>query len=67
MTSQTQPETKDPELDITLKISQINVVLASLDEIPHKYSRPIIDAIQQQANIQVQKLQETGEIPKFTA
>jgi hypothetical protein len=66
MTEQTQqPEAKDPELTLTLKISQINVLLASLDELPHKYSRGIIDTIQQQANAQVQKLQDSGEIPKF--
>ena len=65
MTEQTQkPEAKDPELTLTLKISQINVLLASLDELPHKYSRGIIDTIQQQASTQVQKLQDSGEIPK---
>ena len=65
MTEQTQqPEVKDPELTLTLKISQINVILASLDEVPHKYSRNVIDTIQQQANAQIQKLQDSGEIPK---
>jgi hypothetical protein len=65
MTEQTQkPETKDQELTLTLKISQINVLLASLDELPHKFSRVIIDTIQQQANAQIQKLQDSGEIPK---
>jgi hypothetical protein len=65
MTEQTQkPEAKDPELTLTLKISQINVLLASLDEVPHKYSRNVIDTIQQQANAQVQKLQDSGEISK---
>jgi len=65
MTEQTQkPEAKDPELTLVLKISQINVLLASLDEVPHKYSRGVIDTIQQQANAQVQKLQDSGEIPK---
>ena len=65
MTEQTQkPEAKDPELTLTLKISQINVLLASLDELPHKYSRVVIDLIQQQASAQVQKLQDSGEIPK---
>ena len=65
MTEQTQqPEVKDPELTLTLKISQINVILASLDEVPHKYSRNVIDTIQQQANAQVQKLQDSGEISK---
>jgi hypothetical protein len=65
MTEQTQkPETKDQELTLTLKISQINILLASLDELPHKFSRVIIDTIQQQANAQVQKLQDSGEIPK---
>jgi hypothetical protein len=65
MTEQTQkPEAKDPELTLTLKISQINILLASLDEVPHKYSRSVIDTIQQQASTQVQKLQDNGEISK---
>lgn len=64
MTEQTQQP--EPELTFTLKVSQINVVLASLDELPHKFSRVIIDTIQQQANEQIQKLQES-EIPKVPA
>lgn len=67
MTEQTQqPEVKDPELTLTLKVSQINVVLASLDELPHKYSRGVIDTIQKQAASQVQELQNSGEIPKVS-
>ena len=63
MTEQTQqPEVKDLELNLTLKISQINVLLASLDYLPHKYSRSIIDTIQHQAKYQMQKIQDIQEI-----
>lgn len=63
MTEQNQQtKAKDSELTLTLKVSQINVILASLDELPHKYSRSVIDTIQQQATTQLQKLQESGEI-----
>lgn len=50
-----QNQAQDPEVTITLKVSQLNVIIAGLDEIPHKFSRPIIDAINQQATEQFEK------------
>ena len=47
-----QPE---PEITLTLKVSDVNMVLASLDEMPHKMSRRIIDNIIQQAQSQIQQ------------
>jgi hypothetical protein len=47
-----QPE---PEIKLTLKVSDVNMVLASLDEMPHKMSRRIIDNIIQQAQSQIQQ------------
>ena len=61
--SDQQPQ-KDLELSIDLKFSEINLILAALDELPHKYSRGVIDTIQKQASDQVQKLQDNGEISK---
>lgn len=48
--AQTQPEA---ELTFTFKVSVINLILAALDELPHKYSRKVIDDIQAQAQAQV--------------
>lgn len=46
-------QTKDPEVVLTLKVSQVNMIIGSLDEVPHKYSRPIIDLITKQATEQL--------------
>jgi hypothetical protein len=55
-----QPAQEDFELTLTLKVSQINTIIAALDELPHKYSRPIIDTISQQAVPQVQQQQQAS-------
>jgi len=38
-----------PELTFVLTIQQSNIILAALDEVPHKLSRTIIDSLQKQA------------------
>ena len=50
-----QNQVQDRELTITLKLSQLNVIIGGLDELPHKYSRPIIDLINKQATEQLDK------------
>jgi len=52
-----QSSENEPEVTLTLKLSQVNVVIAGLDELPHKYSRPIIDLIGQQTQKQMQQNQ----------
>ena len=47
----------DTELTFVLTLPQANIVLAALDEIPHKLSRGIIDSLQQQAMPQLQQPQ----------
>jgi hypothetical protein len=47
-----QPE---QEFKFTLKISEVNIVLAALDEMPHKVSRRVIDNLIQQAQSQTQQ------------
>ena len=47
-----QPE---QELNLVLKLSEANIVLAALDEMPHKVSRRVIDNIIQQAQSQIQQ------------
>ena len=55
-----QPEAAPAEKELTFvfKVSQANIILQSLDEIPHKLSRGIIDSMQQQAAPQLQESAE---------
>ena len=55
-----QPESAPAEKELTFvfKVSQANIILQSLDEIPHKLSRGIIDSMQQQAAPQLQESAE---------
>ena len=57
MTDQVQQQ-QDPEFQFTFKVSQINLIIAGLDELPHKYSRPMIDEIQKQIQAQNQQAPE---------
>jgi hypothetical protein len=55
-----QSTENEPEVSLSLKLSQVNIVIAGLDELPHKYSRPIIDLIGQQTQ---QQMQQNQSIP----
>lgn len=59
---QMQPQQQEPEVNIHLKVSQINLVIAGLEELPHKYSRPVIDNISQQAQSQLQRSVPEGPL-----
>jgi hypothetical protein len=52
-----QPVESTPEKELTFvfTLSQANIILSSLDEIPHKLSRKIIDEMQKQAYPQMQE------------
>ena len=54
---ETKEVTQQPEqeLNFVLKLSEANIVLAALDELPHKVSRRVIDNIMQQAQSQIQQ------------
>jgi hypothetical protein len=54
---QADQQAQDIEVTLVLKVSQVNTIIAALDELPHKYSRPVIDTISQQAMPQVQSQQ----------
>ena len=45
---------QDVEVTLTLKVSAVNTILVALDEVPHKFSRALIDAIVSQAQAQIQ-------------
>lgn len=50
-----QPETQQPEQELTFvfKVSEINLILQALEELPHKVSRRMIDNIFAQAQPQL--------------
>lgn len=52
ISKETQPE---PSVNLTLKVSEVNAILAALDEMPHKMSRRLIDNLIQQAQTQLQQ------------
>jgi hypothetical protein len=52
ISKETQPE---PSVNLTLSVSEVNAILAALDEMPHKMSRRVIDNVIQQAQAQLQQ------------
>lgn len=53
MTEETNQENVDPVLSVSLKISEINVVLAGLQELPFKVADPLLKNIIAQAQMQL--------------
>ena len=49
-----QPQQEEQQVTLTVKTSWLNVLIAGLEEIPHKFSRPVIDSISQQARAQLE-------------
>jgi phage terminase large subunit-like protein len=49
-----QSQQEEPQVTLTLKASWLNVIMAGLEEIPHKSSRPVIDSVSQQARAQLE-------------
>jgi len=54
MNDMMQPQQEEQQVTLTLKTSWLNVLIAGLEEIPHKFSRPVIDSISQQARAQLE-------------
>lgn len=63
MTTQQPQMTPEQDIDITLvlKLSKVNVLIGALDELPHKFSRVVIDEIHKQAMEQLPK--QDGSAP----
>ena len=55
--NQPNQQQQEPEVTLVVKASWIGAIMAGLDEIPHKFSRPIIDSLDQQARDQLQRSQ----------
>lgn len=54
MNNMMQPQQDEREVTLTVKASWVNVIMAGLEEIPHKFSRPVIDSVSQQARAQLE-------------
>jgi hypothetical protein len=52
---QTETTQMEQELNFTFKVSEINLILSALEELPHKISRKMIDNIFAQAQTQLPK------------
>jgi hypothetical protein len=54
MTEENTPvENTDPAINLTLKVSEVNVILAGLQELPFKVADPLLKGIIAQANSQL--------------
>ncbi len=49
-----QPQQEEQQVTLTVKTSWLNIIIAGLEEIPHKFSRPVIDSVSQQARTQLE-------------
>jgi phage terminase large subunit-like protein len=55
MNDMMQPQQQEEsQVTLTLKASWLNVIIAGLEEIPHKFSRQVIDSVSQQARAQLE-------------
>ena len=48
---------QEPDITLTLNLSEIKVIVSALDEIPRKFSNPVVENIIVQTNKQLQALQ----------
>ena len=58
-----QQTTQQQDPDLTFKLSFVNNLIQILDEVPHKWSRPIIDALGKAASEQLKKAQQDPNAP----
>jgi hypothetical protein len=60
MSDQSQPtQPQEPDITLILNLAEIKTVVAALDEIPRKFSNPIVENIVNQTNKQLQALQQS--------
>jgi len=52
----------EQKINLSVTIEELNVIFAGLEEVPHKYSRKVIDSLSQQAQSQVKQSQSQGQI-----
>lgn len=61
------PQTDDRKVNLTFTVTDINTILASLQELPHRVSDPIIKSLIEQVQPQIQQGQpEEVQLPSDT-
>lgn len=61
------PQTDDRKVNLTFTVTDINTILASLQELPHRVSDPIIRSLIEQVQPQIQQGQpEEVQLPSDT-
>jgi hypothetical protein len=59
MSDQSQPtQPQEPDITLILNLAEIKTVVAALDEIPRKFSNPVVENIVNQTNKQLAALQQ---------
>ena len=52
----------EQRINLSVTIDELNIIFGGLEEVPHKYSRKVIDSLSQQAQGQVQQGQPQGQV-----
>jgi hypothetical protein len=60
--SDQQVQQQEQTVTITVAINELNTIIAGLDELPHKFSRGLIDKVSTQAREQLQVNQPDGPL-----
>jgi hypothetical protein len=53
----------EPTLRLVVPASMYNMIIAGLEELPHKYSRPVIDELAKQSKEQINQQQNNLQGP----
>jgi hypothetical protein len=57
-----QLQQQEQTVTITVAVNELNTIIAGLDELPHKFSRGLIDKVSTQAREQLQANQPDGPL-----
>jgi hypothetical protein len=60
--AQVAPQQEEAVVTLKLKVSAVNAIIAGLDELPHKFSRGVIDEVSTQARQQLQPAAEPAPL-----
>lgn len=52
----------EQKINLSVTIDELNIIFGGLEEVPHKFSRKVIDNLSQQAQAQVKQSQPQGQI-----
>ncbi len=52
----------EQKINLSVTLDELNIIFGGLEEVPHKFSRKVIDSLSQQAQSQLQQGQPQGQI-----